>query len=84
MDSFQWNKGYTEKYGLIKVDFEKNERTRTPKDSAYFYADLISNNGFPENWNKDYNYPGKKRNSGLVNLENSVHMHMSKYYNDCW
>ncbi|CAG0888912.1 unnamed protein product [Cyprideis torosa] len=46
MDNFEWNLGYTEKFGLHYIDFEDPERTRLQKNSAKWYAELIRNNGF--------------------------------------
>ncbi|RYZ54826.1 MAG: beta-glucosidase [Proteobacteria bacterium] len=37
-DSFEWNLGYTKRYGMVWVDFETQERTL--KDSAYWYKRL--------------------------------------------
>ena len=48
MDNFEWGMGYSEKFGLCHVDFEREERTRTPKESFKFYAKLIKDNGFFE------------------------------------
>lgn len=43
MDNFEWDKGYVERFGIIYVDFETQERIW--KDSAYWYRDLIRRNG---------------------------------------
>lgn len=43
MDNFEWSEGYNERFGLIYVDYETQERI--PKDSAYFYRDVIATNG---------------------------------------
>jgi beta-glucosidase len=46
LDNFEWNAGYTERFGLIHVDFQSLERI--PKDSAHWYRDLIETNGFEQ------------------------------------
>lgn len=43
MDNYEWT-SFLPKFGLIDVDFETFKRT--PKPSAYFYKDIIKNNGF--------------------------------------
>ena len=42
MDNFEWADGYTERFGLVYVDYETQKRTL--KDSALFYRDLIKVN----------------------------------------
>ncbi|KAJ8315740.1 hypothetical protein KUTeg_007890 [Tegillarca granosa] len=56
MDNFEWGAGYGPKFGLAKVDFEKNERTRTLKASAHYYADLVKQNGFTQSSFNMYKY----------------------------
>lgn len=43
MDTYEFNLGYTTKFGLIRVDYETQERTI--KDSGYWYRDVIARNG---------------------------------------
>ncbi|XP_067892368.1 lactase/phlorizin hydrolase-like [Heterodontus francisci] len=46
MDSFEGPQGYSHRFGLHYVNFEDSNRPRTPKESAYFYTQIIENNGF--------------------------------------
>ena len=43
LDNFEWAYGYSERFGLIYVDYQTQKRTW--KDSAYFYRDIIRANG---------------------------------------
>lgn len=42
-DNFEWEKGYSERFGLIFVDYQTQKRIL--KDSAYWYRDVIRSNG---------------------------------------
>ena len=44
LDNFEWAYGYTKRFGIVHVDYFTQKRT--PKDSAYFFRDLIA--GFGE------------------------------------
>lgn len=39
LDNFEWHSGYDPRFGLVYVDYTSQERI--PKDSAYWYRDLI-------------------------------------------
>lgn len=43
LDNFEWALGYEKRFGLIHVNYET--QTRTLKDSALYYRDVIKTNG---------------------------------------
>lgn len=43
LDNFEWHSGYSDRFGLVYVDYNTQERIL--KDSAYWYKDVIKNNG---------------------------------------
>ena len=43
-DNFEWAFGHVPRFGMVYVDYETQKRI--PKQSAYWYAELIKNNGF--------------------------------------
>ncbi|XP_044744461.1 myrosinase 1-like [Coccinella septempunctata] len=42
LDNFEWTYGYTMKFGLVYVDFESENRTRTPRDSYEIYKKIVA------------------------------------------
>lgn len=46
MDNFEWARGFTPRFGLVRVDYEAG--TRIPKQSAYWYQNVIAQNGVAE------------------------------------
>jgi len=43
MDNFEWAFGYTQRFGMVYVDFDSLKRI--PKESAYWYQNVIQRNG---------------------------------------
>jgi beta-glucosidase len=43
LDNFEWGYGFSKRFGIVHVDYAT--QARTPKDSALWYADVISRNG---------------------------------------
>ena len=43
LDNFEWDRGFTERFGIVHVDF--TTLRRTVKDSAYWYKKVIDTNG---------------------------------------
>ncbi|XP_068168142.1 lactase-like protein isoform X2 [Antennarius striatus] len=57
LDKFEWDEGFSERFGLYYVDFRSKDKPRYPKASVQFYKRIISANGFPnqrevENWRR--------------------------------
>lgn len=43
LDNYEWAYGYSQRYGLVHVEFGTQQRT--PKQSAYWYRQVIQRNG---------------------------------------
>lgn len=43
MDNFEWARGYNPRFGIIYIDYATQKRTL--KDSAYWYKEVINQNG---------------------------------------
>ncbi|XP_055712364.1 myrosinase 1-like [Phlebotomus papatasi] len=41
LDNFEWMMGYTEKFGLYRVDMDDPEKKRVPKKSSKIYREII-------------------------------------------
>jgi beta-glucosidase len=42
LDNFEWERGYTQRFGITWVDFETQRRI--PKDCAFWYSEVIADN----------------------------------------
>lgn len=43
LDNFEWAEGYKDRFGLVHVDYQTQRRT--PKDSFFWYRDLVRTRG---------------------------------------
>lgn len=41
-DNFEWERGYSKRFGIVRVDYET--LSRIPKQSAYWFRDVVKNN----------------------------------------
>ena len=46
LDNFEWGHGYTKRFGIVRVDYETQERT--VKDSGEWYSKVIASNSVEE------------------------------------
>ena len=44
LDNFEWDRGYSQRFGIVWVDYETQQRI--PKDSALWYKRVIAENAF--------------------------------------
>jgi beta-glucosidase len=44
LDNFEWADGYSQRFGLIHIDFDDPHRKRTPRASYAWYRDVIQQN----------------------------------------
>jgi beta-glucosidase len=45
LDNFEWGYGYTKRFGIVRVDYDTQERTL--KDSALWYRELLATRTLP-------------------------------------
>ncbi|CAG9569154.1 unnamed protein product [Danaus chrysippus] len=53
MDNFEWMEGYTERFGLYRVNFSDPGRERTPRKSAFVYKQIIKSRVIDEEYEPD-------------------------------
>lgn len=46
LDNFEWSFGYERRFGIVRVDYETQERSK--KDSAKWFSELARTNRFPD------------------------------------
>ena len=46
MDNFEWSEGFQQRFGLVWVDFDGEERARILKQSGRWYGRVAAENGF--------------------------------------
>ena len=51
MDNFEWSHGYSKRFGMVYTRYEQQERLF--KDSAFWYREVIEQNGIALNQNSD-------------------------------
>ncbi|XP_076227337.1 myrosinase 1 [Nomia melanderi] len=50
LDNFEWERGYSERFGIIFVDFNNPERPRTLKQSASWWQKIIRDRKLDHKW----------------------------------
>ncbi|XP_075431492.1 lactase-like protein isoform X3 [Ascaphus truei] len=81
MDKFEWDEGFSERFGLYYVEFKNKNKPRYPKASVQFYKRIISANGFPnhrevENWHRKSTETCSTANQLLAADPLTTHMEM--------
>ena len=46
MDNFEWAQGYSQRFGIVRVNYDTLQRT--PKQSARWYSEVIARNGLAD------------------------------------
>jgi len=50
LDNFEWQFGYSKKFGLLSVDFSDDQRPREMKPLARVYRCICQENSLPVGW----------------------------------
>jgi beta-glucosidase len=62
LDNFEWQFGYTKKFGLFAVDFADEKLPRSPKPLAAVYSQICRQNAVPSAANKPADCSASFRN----------------------
>ena len=52
LDNFEWQFGYSKKFGLLSVDFSSDRRPRAMKPLAQTYREICLQNAIPASWER--------------------------------
>eukprot|EP00897_Mesotaenium_endlicherianum_P004963 jgi/Mesen1/4495/ME000229S03514 len=52
MDNYEWGRGYTERFGIVYVNFTDDARPRTPKASALWFSNFLKGGAAAERGGK--------------------------------
>jgi beta-glucosidase len=52
LDNFEWQFGYSKKFGLLSVDFSNDRRARAMKPLAQIYREVCQQNAIPAVWER--------------------------------
>lgn len=74
LDNFEWHYGYAQRFGLVHIDYTSLERT--PKDSYYFYRDVIARNGVPH---AEEEHPVRHRQANRSDLSERHRDHQDQH-----
>jgi beta-glucosidase len=47
LDNYEWADGYSKRFGMVYVNYDDGNYTRTPKNSFFWYRDLVHSNVIP-------------------------------------
>ncbi|XP_043285797.1 myrosinase 1-like [Venturia canescens] len=81
LDSFEWAAGYSERYGIVSINFQHAARPRTPKMSYGWFKRLIQKRELPEiEHTEDRQNPDDRRISFLHHLYDFFIYHFSMHF----
>jgi beta-glucosidase len=57
LDNFEWQFGYSKKFGLLSVDFSSDQRPRSMKPLGEAYREICVQNAIPGDWERTPEHP---------------------------